>query len=52
MSEELRKHRGQISKEVLQSYGLSVAYDGEMKEGRPHGYGKAYYRDGRFYEGE
>ena len=52
MSEELHKHRGQISKEVLQSYGLSVAYDGEMKEGRPHGYGKAYYRDGRFYEGE
>lgn len=52
MTEEFRKHRGRVSKEVLQKHGLSVAYDGEMLEGRPHGLGKAYYKDGRFYEDE
>jgi len=52
MTEEMRKHRGQIAKEVLQKHGLKVAYDGDMVDGRPQGYCIAYYRDGRVYEGE
>lgn len=52
MTEDMRQRRGQVHKEILEKQGWSIAYDGDMVEGRPQGYGKAYYKDGRFYEGE
>lgn len=51
MSEGMKLYRGKVYHELLQQAGFSVAYDGEMKDGKPEGYGRAYYKDGRIYEG-
>lgn len=52
MSEEMKQYRGKLFTEVLQQHGLSVVYDGDTKDGKPDGYGRAYYKDGRIYEGQ
>ncbi|HWP97639.1 MAG TPA: hypothetical protein VN426_12405 [Syntrophomonadaceae bacterium] len=52
MAEDMIQYRGKVYKELLQQNGLSVAYDGDMKDGKPEGYGRAYYKDGRIFEGE
>lgn len=52
MPEEMKKYRGKVYHELLQQAGFSIAYDGETKEGKPDGFGRAYYKDGRIYEGE
>lgn len=52
MDHQMRQFRGKTKKEVLQKSGLSVAYEGELDGVKPHGKGKAYFKDGRIYEGD
>jgi antitoxin component YwqK of YwqJK toxin-antitoxin module len=37
---------------LVLSWNLTVDYKGETKDGKPHGWGKAYFQNGRMYEGE
>jgi antitoxin component YwqK of YwqJK toxin-antitoxin module len=39
-------------KDWILSYGTKIDYDGEVVGGKPHGWGKGYYKSGRMYEGE
>lgn len=49
---DMKQYKGKLFNDVLEQTGFSVAYDGEMKDGKPNGFGRAYYQDGRIYEGE
>lgn len=33
-------------------FGLPIKYKGDTHRGKPHGWGKGFYRDNRMYEGE
>ncbi|PRP76741.1 hypothetical protein PROFUN_11744 [Planoprotostelium fungivorum] len=48
--EEEENRKKQVVKTELTSGG--PAYEGEMVDGRPHGQGRAAYRDGSVYQGE
>lgn len=50
--EGMKHYKGKLFRDILEQSGFTVAYDGDMKDGKPEGYGRAFYRDGRIYEGE
>ncbi|MDD2620680.1 MAG: hypothetical protein PHC92_08455 [Syntrophomonadaceae bacterium] len=49
---KMKQYKGKLFNDILQQGGFSVAYDGDLKDGKPDGTGRAYYKDGRIYEGE
>ena len=50
--DDMKQYKGRTKKEALEKYGFSIAYDGEIDGGQPQGKGKAFFKDGRIYDGD